>query len=184
MNRRLARRLANELKDAVLGLGGQARVQWLGSSAFRMTVQGADPPFRDVSIVVALRPREMPLNWALGLAAGRSDTAVLDASLRGRPAVDLELVNPRTSVGRRRAATSAEWSPWTFAGRPFLLAADDGDAARALLEPLTTHAGDLAALRIAADGEAAIAASVSLVPGRVSRTIEALRDLARAATAQ
>lgn len=184
LNRRLARRLSNELRDSVLKLGGQSRVQWLGSTAFRMTTTGADRPFRDVSLIVTLRPREMPLNWAAGIASGRRDAAVFEATLRGRPTTDLELVDPSSPVGRRRAASATAFRPWSFRGRNYLLASDDPDAARALLERLPPDVGEFAALSVSTGEHEGLAASVSLVPGRVGKTVEAMRSLAAAATGQ
>ncbi|TMA00395.1 MAG: hypothetical protein E6J99_04585, partial [Methanobacteriota archaeon] len=59
-SRRLAARLAREMKEAVLGLGGTWKVRWFGTTAFRMTTEEADEPFRGVSVTMTLRPREMP----------------------------------------------------------------------------------------------------------------------------
>src|SRR5256885_3693324 len=63
-SRRLAARVARELKGPVLGLGGTTQVRWFGTTAFRMTAEGANPPFKEFSVTVTLRPREMPINWA------------------------------------------------------------------------------------------------------------------------
>ncbi|MCI4371803.1 MAG: hypothetical protein L3J78_04065, partial [Thermoplasmata archaeon] len=101
--RRLARRIGSEIKTAVKEFGGNARIQWFGTTAFRMTTEGAKPPFREVSITVTLRPREMPINWAIGTLQGRRDAALVEASLLTNPAVGLELIDPTSRIGRRRS---------------------------------------------------------------------------------
>lgn len=185
-NRRLARRLANEMKGAVLALGGTSKVQWRGSTAFRMTTEGSEPPFRYASVIVALRPREMPINWAWGVAAGRTDVAVFEASLRTSPRLAFEIVDPRTPVGRRRARSGSRWSRRLVGGRPFLLKAEDAEGAVEFLEGLDSGKAlrGVAALEVAAGDEPRIAASLVAVPGETRERIEALRTLAAAISAQ
>ena len=89
--RRLAQRIGTELKRAVIGLGGSSKIQWFGTTAFRMRTEGASPPFQEFSITVTLRPREMPINWAIGTAQGRRDAALVEASLRKDPRIEFEL---------------------------------------------------------------------------------------------
>ena len=102
-SRRLAARVARELKDAVLALGGTSQIRWFGTGAFRMTTEGATAPFREFSVTVTLRPREMPINWAIGKAQRRQDAALVEASLQKEPKVAFELVDPRP--GRCRVGT-------------------------------------------------------------------------------
>ena len=78
-SRRLVARIAGEWKEAVLALGGTSKVRRFGTAAFRMTTEGAAAPFREVSATITLRPREMPINWAIGTAQGRRDAALVEA---------------------------------------------------------------------------------------------------------
>jgi hypothetical protein len=183
-SRRLVGRLAKEVKDAVLRLGGTSRVQWFGTTAFRMTTEGADPPFRLVSVTVTPRPREMPINWAIGTAQGRRDVALVEASLRGDLRVGFEIVDPLTRVGRRRSRAPRKWSRVSIEGRELLLFADDEVAARRLLEDLGPGTLDpIMALHVSAGSESGIAASVSARPGEASRGLEAIRTLGERLTA-
>lgn len=182
-SRRLAARVAGEFKDAVLGLGGTSRVRWFGTSAFRMTTEGANPPFKEFSVTVTLRPREMPINWAIATAQGRRDAALVEAALRKDPKVGFELVDPRTRIGQRRRRARSDWSPVAVDGRGFLLAADDEGRVVRLLEALGT--GTLApimALNVTSGGTPGIAASVSVDPGDAARGIAAIRVLAERLT--
>jgi hypothetical protein len=177
-SRRLAARVARELKAAVLRLGGTSSIRWFGTTAFRMKTVGADPPFKEFSVTVTLRPREMPINWALATAQRRRDSAVVEAALRKDPKVEFELVDPRTRLGKRRQRAKSEWSPLSLDGRSLLLAADDEGRVQRLLESLGP--GTLApvmGLHVTAGTAPGIAASVSVEPGRAAQGIAAIRTL-------
>jgi len=178
-SRRLAGRVATELKGAVLALGGASQIRWFGTTAFRMTTEGANAPFRDVSVTVTLRPREMPINWAIGTAQGRRDAALVEASLRANPRIGFELIDPMTRIGRRRARTKGDWSTFSRDGREFLLSADDEREARRLLEDLGSASFEtITALHVTAGSEPGIAASVSVETGHAARGVAAIRSLA------
>jgi hypothetical protein len=175
-SRRLAGRVAQELKEAVVNLGGTSRIQWFGTSAFRMTTEEAETPFRQVSITVTLRPREMPINWAIGTAQGRRDAALVEASLRKDPKVDFELVDPTTRLGRRRKRAKSTWSDFSLGGRALLLSADNDDAARRVVAEVGPEMlRPVVALHVTAGKDPGIAASVSVEPGDATRGLAAIR---------
>ena len=178
-SRRLAGRVAKEFKDAVLGLGGTSRVRWFGTTAFRMTTEDANPPFRQVSVTVTLRPREMPINWAVGTAQRRRDVALIEASLRTKPRVAFELIDPSTRIGRRRTRAKSDWVSLVLDAREFRVSAEDDTAARHLIESLGAETfKPVMALNVTAGSESGIAASVSVEPGDAARGIAAVRLLA------
>jgi len=178
-SRRIARRIGTELKVAVVGLGGTSKIQWFGTTAFRMTTEGANPPFQKFSVTVTLRPREMPINWAIGTAQGRRDAALVEASLRKDPRIGFELVDPHTRIGQRRSRSKAGWSNVSFGGRDLLLSSDDERSVRRMLENIDADTlAPIAALHVTAGKQPGIAASVSVAPGAASRGIAAIRALA------
>ncbi|HYR81872.1 MAG TPA: hypothetical protein VEN80_06195 [Thermoplasmata archaeon] len=182
--RRLARRIGTELKRAVVVLGGTSKIQWFGPGAFRMKTEGANPPFQEFSLTVTLRPREMPINWAIGTAQGRRDAALIEASLRKDPRIEFELVDPKTRIGRRRSRSKADWSKVSLGGGELLLSSDDERGARRILESIDPSTLDpIAALHVTAGKQPGIAASVSVAPGAAARGIEAIRALAERLTA-
>ncbi len=182
--RRLARRIGTELKRAVVVLGGTSKIQWFGPGAFRMKTEGANPPFQEFSLTVTLRPREMPINWAIGTAQGRRDAALVEASLRKDPRIEFELVDPKTRIGRRRSRSKADWSKVSLGGGELLLSSDDERGARRILESIDPSTLDpIAALHVTAGKQPGIAASVSVAPGAAARGIEAIRALAGRLTA-
>lgn len=177
-SRRLAVRVGRELKVAVLTLGGTSHIRWFGTTAFRMTTEDASPPFRQVSVTVTLRPREMPINWAIGTVQGRRDAALVEASLRTQPRMSFELVDPATRLGKRRSRARSGWSSVTVGGRAMLLDAKDEGGIMRLLEAIDP--GTLApviALHVTAGSESGIAASVSIQPGDAARGLLAIRNL-------
>src|SRR3989441_5617120 len=183
-SRRVAARVAREFKDAVLALGGTSKIQWFGTAAFRMKTEGANPPFQEFSLTVTLRPREMPINWAIGTAQGRRDAALVEASLRKDPRIEFELVDPKTRIGRRRSRSKADWSKVSLGGGELLLSSDDERGARRILESIDPSTLDpIAALHVTAGKQPGIAASVSVAPGAAARGIEAIRALAERLTA-
>lgn len=180
-NRRLARRLANEIRDCLVAWGGTSRVQVFGATAFRMTTEGANPPFREISVVVTLQPREMPINWALAHAQGRRDIAVLEASLRQSPRLGFELVDPASRVGKRRAQAKSSWSTTNLAGKEYLLSSKNERDAQDLLRSSGKDVlPSVAALHVTAGSEPGIAASLSLEEGKVASVLAGLHDLAKA----
>lgn len=183
-NRRLARRLANEIRDSLVSFGGSSKIQTYGTTAFRMTTEGANPPFRDISLVVTLQPREMPLNWALARAQGRRDVAVLEASLRQAPRIGFELIDPTSRIGKRRARAKESWSPTTLAGREYLLSSKNGPGVEGFLRRTGDDAlTNISALHVTAGSEPGIAASLALEEGKVAPALTGLRALAQNLTA-
>jgi len=178
-SRRVAIRIARELKDAVLALGGTSKVRWYGTTAFRMTTEDARPPFKEASVTVTLRPREMPINWVIGIAQGRRDAVLVETSLQRNPKEEFEIIDPNTRVGRRRRLSGPAWSPVTLAGRGLLLSAEDPDSVMPLLESL---GGDslrvIMALHVTSGSTPGIAASMSIEPGDAARGLAAIRTLA------
>ena len=182
-SRRLARRIANELRDALLKWGGRSRVQPFGPTAFRMSTEDANPPFKEVSVTVTLRPREMPINWALGTAQGRRDAALAEASLRKSPRLGFEVVDPASRVGQRRARAKSAWSRVSVGGRDLLLDSDDELGARRVLEDFEPRLAPFHALHVTAGGTPGIAASFSVEEGHATQGLDVLRDLANRLTA-
>lgn len=178
-SRRLAGRIAEELKGAVLALGGTSTVRWFGTTAFRMTTEGAKAPFRKVALTVTLRPREMPINWAIGTAQGRRDAALVEASLRDEPRIGFEIVDPHSRIGRRRIRAKADWSKLAVGNRDLLLSSDDEDGARSAIEALGAEALEpIVALHVTPGSDSGIAASILVRRGQASRGLTTIKRLA------
>jgi hypothetical protein len=178
-SRRLAARVARELKRPVLALGGTTQVRWFGTTAFRMTTEGASPPFKEFSVTVTLRPREMPINWAIGKAQGRRDAVLIEAALRTDPKLEFELADPGTRIGQRRRRARSDWSTVALDGRELLLAADDQSRVVGLLEAVgPANLRPIMALHLTMGRAPGIAASVSIEAGHTVQAITTIRTLA------
>jgi len=178
-SRRLAGRIARELKSAVLGLGGTSQIRWFGTGAFRLATEGANPPFKEFAVTVTLRPREMPINWAIATAQGRRDAALIEAGLRKDPKVEFELVDPGTRIGQKRRRARADWLAVAVHGRSLLLATDNEARVIALLEAIdSSDLQPVMALHVTEGSPPGIAASVSVDPGDPARGLAAIRTLA------
>ncbi|TLZ94499.1 MAG: hypothetical protein E6K04_01600 [Methanobacteriota archaeon] len=155
-SRRLAARVARELRGPVLGLGGTSQVRWFGTTAFRMTI-----------------------NWAIGRAQGRRDAALVEAALRKDPKLEFELADPRTRIGQRRRRARSDWSTVALDGRELLLAADDQSRVVGLLEAVgPANLRPIMALHLTMGRAPGIAASVSVGARDAVQAIATIRTLA------
>ena len=83
--------------EAGLPLAGEkTTLRWLGSSVVELKIQQAHAPFREVSVLLVLEPRDVAPLWALARWRGRRDLFLFRAALRLRPRVELEALNPRS----------------------------------------------------------------------------------------
>lgn len=112
MNRRRGPQALRWLREGIRAYEGQASVNWVGGSAFRVEVQGALGPFKRVGMMVLLEAREMLLLWIFNRLRGQRDMLVIKGDLRLKPKTDLEL----TRRGRRagRAMRALEKEGWTI----------------------------------------------------------------------
>jgi hypothetical protein len=96
INVRKGRALMRWMQDGLPLLGARTTVRWLGSSVVEMTIREAKAPFAAATVVIFLRPRDLP--W--GPLLGRSDTLIVRGVLRRAPAVELEALDPASWSGR------------------------------------------------------------------------------------
>ena len=85
-------------------LGRKATLRWLGSSAVELGIVTAEPPFREVTVVVVLEPRDVSLLWAYARSRGRRDFIIVRANLRRAPRFSMDVGDPRGWTGRPDAA--------------------------------------------------------------------------------
>jgi len=100
------------LREALPALGERTTMQWLGTSAVKLTIARAKDPFKDVEIVIAMEPRDVPALWLHGHLNGRRDTLIIRGHLRQPPNVEVEVVNPALWTGRE-ALSEINQSAWS-----------------------------------------------------------------------
>jgi hypothetical protein len=73
-------------------IGRRTTMRWLGSSAVELVVAEPAAPFRHVTLILVLEPRDLPWLWALTRTRGRRDLLIVRADLLRAPRADLEVV--------------------------------------------------------------------------------------------
>ncbi len=131
MNRRRGLQALRWLREGVRAYEGQASVNWVGASAFRVDVQGALGPFKRVGMMVLLEAREVLLLWIINRLRGQRDTLVIKGDLRLKPKTDLEVTRRGWRAGRAMRALEKEgWTVGSLNGMFIALKRDTEIASR------------------------------------------------------
>jgi hypothetical protein len=72
-------------------IGRRTTMRWLGSSAVELVIAEPAAPFRHVTLILVLEPRDLPWLWAMTRTRGRRDLLIVRADLRSAPRADLEV---------------------------------------------------------------------------------------------
>ena len=48
------------LRPALPALGERTTLQWLGTSVVKLTIANAKPPFKEIEVLIAMEPRDVP----------------------------------------------------------------------------------------------------------------------------
>ena len=133
--RRRAHRLALWSKRVIDPLGGTQTIRWLGGQAFRLEVEGAQAPFRSLSLTGLVESWDVPMVWAWNRLHGRRDMVLLQASLNQQPMWGLEVFRAGTLLASD-ARLFARQEGWPEAPLGDLIVAAPGDAPRQLASEL------------------------------------------------
>ncbi len=106
------------LQGGLPSLGRRTRLRWLGSSAVELGLVDPPSPFREVTVVVVLEPRDVAWLWALARRRGRRDFLILRARLERPPAIEVEAGDPSawTGTDRLRGLDPDAWEELDPAG--------------------------------------------------------------------
>jgi hypothetical protein len=72
-------------------IGRRTTMRWLGSSAVELVMAEPAEPFRHVTLILVLEPRDLPWLWAMTRTRGRRDLLIVRADLLRAPRADLEV---------------------------------------------------------------------------------------------
>jgi len=78
------------LQGGLPRFGKRATLRWLGSSAATLQIVEPAAPFREVTVLVVLEPRDIPFIWAFTRARRRRDLIIVRAALQRAPTFDFE----------------------------------------------------------------------------------------------
>ncbi|HET7678441.1 MAG TPA: hypothetical protein VFK38_11390 [Candidatus Limnocylindrales bacterium] len=127
-------------------LGRRTTLRWLGSSAVELRLSEPDDPFREVTVVVVLEPRDVSFLWLLARTRGRRDFVILRGSLRRPPRVAVEVADLSGWTGRDepRARDEEDWQTlagWPEGRRALVASGADSGLARSLWQRLEAAGG-------------------------------------------
>jgi hypothetical protein len=133
-------------------LGRKTTLRWLGSSAVELRFTEPAEPFREVTVLAVLEPRDVPLLWLFSRARGRRDFLIFRTSLRRSPRIELEAADPSAWVSPY-GEEEPEWRSvqWPGGGRAVTTAEDTAAglvAARRTWEQLSAESGGMWRLSI------------------------------------
>ncbi len=83
------------MEAACIGEGRIVDLRWLGSSRVKAHLRFIRQPIEDASVTVRLRPRPLPVQWALSLWRKQKETLTFEADLDHMPAFNLEVMRHR-----------------------------------------------------------------------------------------
>ncbi|HXG41027.1 MAG TPA: hypothetical protein VNJ28_08795 [Candidatus Limnocylindrales bacterium] len=120
-------------------LGPRTTLRWLGSSVVELRLVDPPDPFREVTLLVVLEPRDVAWLWALGRARGRRDFVIVRADLRRAPRIELHAADPAgwtsDEVTRLLADPSEAWRPLDWSSSGVALAGWRGRGEPAAIRP-------------------------------------------------
>ena len=130
-------------------LGARTTVRWLGTTAVQLSLREPAAPFREVTVIVFLEPRDLPWAWAWARSrrGGRRDALIVRATLLDPPHLELEALDPQSWSGREalgRLPASAGWMAGGFVaptGMRVLARAPEARARAEELLSLTARVG-------------------------------------------
>ncbi|TME12481.1 MAG: hypothetical protein E6I65_03475 [Chloroflexi bacterium] len=102
------------LQPALPVLGERTTLRWLGSSVVQLDLVEPRDPFREVTVMVVLEPRDVPLLWLFARAGGRRDMLILRASLRRAPRLEVEAVAAGAWIKASDDEEVATWPAISF----------------------------------------------------------------------
>jgi len=94
-NRRKGSLALHWMEAACNGEGRIVETRWHGTSRLKAHLRFIRQPIEDASVTVRLRPRPMPVQWALSLWRKQKETLTFEADLDHVPAFNLEVMRHR-----------------------------------------------------------------------------------------
>jgi hypothetical protein len=104
------------LQGALPRLGQRTTLRWLGSSVVELHLDDPAEPFRDVTVMAVMEPRDVPVLWFITRARGRRDVLIFRTSLRRAPRIELEAADPAAWIRASEPAEEEGWQPIDWPG--------------------------------------------------------------------
>ena len=104
------------LQSALPRLGQRTTLRWLGSSVVELQIADPAEPFRDVTVMVVMEPRDVPVLWFVTRARGRRDVLIFRTSLRRAPRIELEAADTAAWIRAPEPDEEEGWQPIDWPG--------------------------------------------------------------------
>ncbi len=75
-------------------LGERTTMRWLGSSAVELVIGKARLPFKQVTLLAVMEPRDIPWLWLISRFQHRRDMLIIRAQLQTAPTYEFDLIAP------------------------------------------------------------------------------------------
>ncbi len=117
-NLRRGEALLKWMQDGLTRIGPRTTFRWLGTSVAELGIAQAKKPFRNLSILLVMAPRDVFWMMIMSAIQGRRDTLIFRAALSAPPYVDLELADPKAWTGREalKQVSRRNWEGQAYHG--------------------------------------------------------------------
>ena len=94
-------------------LGERTTMRWLGSSAVELVIGKARLPFKQVTLLAVMEPRDIPWLWLISRFQHRRDVLIVRAQLQTAPPYEFDLIAP-DAWNETKQASQSEARQWTI----------------------------------------------------------------------
>ncbi len=115
-NLRIGNGLLRWMRAGLPQLGERTTMRWLGSSAIELVIGTARPPFKQVTLLAVMEPRDIPWLWLISRFQHRRDVLIVRAQLQTAPTYEFDLIAP-DAWNETKQAGQPEARQW--ASEPF-----------------------------------------------------------------
>jgi hypothetical protein len=110
-NLRKGNALLRWMQTGLPQLGERTTMRWLGSSAIELVIGKARSPFKQVTLLAVMEPRDIPWLWLISRFQHRRDVLIVRAQLQTVPLYEFDLIAPDAWSETKQAGQS-EAQPW------------------------------------------------------------------------
>lgn len=112
-NLRKGNTLLRWLQAGLPQVGERTTMRWLGTSAVELIIAKARSPFKQVTLLAVMEPRDIPWLWLISRAQQRRDVLIVRAQLQATPTYEFDLIAPDAWSETKQVGQS-EARQWTM----------------------------------------------------------------------
>ena len=107
-NLRKGNALLRWMQASLTQLGEHTTMRWLGTSAIELVIGTARSPFKQVTLLAVMEPRDIPWLWLISRFQHRRDVLIIRAQLQAAPTYEFDLIAPDAWSETKRTGQSEE----------------------------------------------------------------------------